>query len=201
MQKLHISRNNAKLGPHIPSVNLPAGKTCRKDAPCLGKCYARKGNMAFPSVKDRAEANLAMWKENPAQYEKEIVEAAYHSRFFRWHSSGDIPDTLYLDMMLRVANALPSTSFLVFTKQWEYINNCLEYVEKPHNLQIVFSAWGDLIPPNPHNLPIAYIRFRKAETHLPEGALECPRYCGDCVMSGRSCWDLECGESVCFNEH
>lgn len=201
MQILHISHNNGKLGPNIPSVNLPAVTTCRHNAPCAKKCYARKGNMAFPAVRQRAESNLALWEQNPGKYEQDIIGAAFHSRYFRWHSSGDIPDAKYLDMMLRVAHKLPKTSFLVFTKQWEYINNMMDRVEKAQNLQIVLSAWGEMIPPNPHNLPMAHIRFKKDAVSLPEGSLECPKYCGDCVMTEKSCWSLGTGEHVCFNEH
>ena len=200
-QHVHISHGNTKLGPNIPSVNLPAVTTCRQDAPCTKKCYAKKGTMAFPRVRQRAEDNLALWQQNHSRYEKDIVQAAFHNRYFRWHSSGDIPDTSYLDMMLRVAKTLPHTSFLVFTKQWEFINNCLDYVEKPQNLQIVLSAWGEIIPPNPHGLPMAHIRFKREPVSLPEGALECSRYCGDCVMTEKNCWNLASGEHVYFHEH
>lgn len=201
MQHAYISHSNTKLGPNIPCVNLPAVSTCRQDAPCARKCYARKGCMAFPKVRQRAEDNLALWEQNPDQYEQDVISAAFHNRYFRWHSSGDIPDTFYLGMMLRVAHKLPKTSFLVFTKQWEYVNNTLACVAKPQNLQIVLSAWGEMVPPNPHNLPMAHIRFKKEAVSLPEGALECPRYCGDCVMTDKSCWSLGTGEHVCFNEH
>ena len=36
-----ISKGNSKLGA-IPSVSLPAGKTCRNDCECSNKCYAKK---------------------------------------------------------------------------------------------------------------------------------------------------------------
>ena len=81
----------------------------------------------------------------------------------------------YLDMMARVAANLPDTR--------------------------VLSAWGDFKPDNPHNLPVAYIRFKKVSTDIPADARRCPSYCGDCVATGMSCWDLKRGESVVFNEH
>ena len=38
-------------------------------------------------------------------------------------------------------------------------------------------------------------------TDIPADARPCPSYCGDCVATGMSCWDLKRGESVVFNEH
>ena len=40
--KITISNTISKLGGFIPSINLPAGKTCRADAPCQKGCYAKK---------------------------------------------------------------------------------------------------------------------------------------------------------------
>ncbi len=201
---LHISRNVSKLGANIPSINLPPVITCRCNAPCANshKRYAMKGRFALTHNKQLLQANLALWKSNPEQFEKEVRMAAFHSRYVRWHSSGDIPDVDYLCMMTRVAHALPNTSFLAFTKKFEMVNQFLEiHGEFPKNLRIIFSAWGSFVPENPHNLPVAYVRLKNTVCDIPEDALQCPKYCGDCVMTGCSCWDLQKGQSVCFNEH
>lgn len=198
---LHISRGNSKLGPQIPSVNLPAGSTCRPDAPCRTKCYALKGRFRFRNVRSAAEDNLALWNSAPDIFESGILTSAYASRFFRWHSSGDIPDAAYLDMMFRIAEKLPDTRFLCFTKRYELVNEKLNTVPRPTNLIIVLSSWGSFIPDNPHNLPVAYVRFRNAESNIPPEAHHCPKYCGDCTLTGNSCWDLNPGESVYFDEH
>lgn len=148
--------------------------------------------------------NLKVWKEDPDGYERDVLIAAFTSRFFRFHSSGDIPDAPYFEMMVRAAKKCPHTSFLCFTKKFRIVN---DFIGKngndaiPENLHIVFSAWGDFVPENPYNLPIAYIRFKNQETNIPEDARQCSGYCGECVQSGRSCWDLGRGESVVFNEH
>lgn len=198
---VHIS-HVTKLGGDIPCVNLPAGETCRPDAPCFLKCYGRKGRFTFSHNKELFQRNLAIWKTDPHQYERDVFIAAFHSRFFRWHSSGDIPDIEYLRMMVRVASQLPNTRFLCFTKRHEWVNQVVSECEIPKNLQLVLSAWGDWIPDNPNNLPVAYIRFRKGDTPgIPEKAKACPKFCGDCVMTGCSCWDMKPGESVVFDEH
>lgn len=203
-EHVHISRGITKLGASIPSVNLPPGRTCRPDAPCFKLCYARKGRFAFSHTKDLLAGNLNLWLTDPERYEREIECAAYTSRFFRFHSSGDIPNAPYLSMMTRVASRCKDTSFLCFTKQYELVNDFITahgLDSIPENLHIVFSAWGSFVPDNPHRLPAAYIKLKKEPCVIPETAHQCSGFCGDCVMSGRSCWDLKAGESVCFNQH
>ena len=45
-----IGNRNTKLGMAIPNINLPAGMTCRADAPCRKGCYACRGNFTFSNV-------------------------------------------------------------------------------------------------------------------------------------------------------
>ena len=209
LEHVHISRGNSKLGSDIPSVNLPAGITCREDAPCYKKCYARKGRFSFPHIKDLNSINLRIWQEDPRQFERDIMIAAFKAKYFRWHSSGDIPDAEYLDMMVRVAQRIPDTKFLCFTKKFELVNAYVEGAgDLPSNLHIVFSAWGDWLPENPYGFPMAYIHFKRSDMQLPSHARQCPKYCGDCVMTGCSCWDLKQGfqdddsvDCVVFEEH
>ena len=87
LSHVHISYGVSKLGAEIPSVSLPVGCTCRPDAPCLRKCYGRRGRFSFSRTKALIQNN------------------------------------------------------------------------------------------------------------------QCPKYCGDCVITGESCWDLKSGEAVCFDEH
>lgn len=200
---VHISRGVTKLGVDIPSISLPPVCTCRPDAPCVAKCYARKGRWCFSHNKSLLQKNPDIWNEDPVMFQKDILIAAFHARFFRWHSSGDIPDAKYLEMMVAVAEQLPDTKFLCFTKKYELVNNYLSIHNSfPENLRMVFSAWGSFLPENPFSLPMAYVRFKNGDQgSIPANALQCRKYCGDCVMSGCSCWNLKNGESVCFNEH
>lgn len=202
MKKVHISYNNSKLGKLIPSVNLPAVVTCRENAPCRNGCYACKGRFCFRNVKTPIERNLEVWETDPYEFEEEVKNAAFGHYFFRWHSSGDIVNEAYFEMMVRVAEALPLVSFLAFTKKFEIVNAWMDkHGDLPKNLSIVFSAWGDWIPDNPHNLPMAWVRFKKRETFIPENAETCPGYCGDCVRTTACCWHLKKGQHVVFNEH
>lgn len=203
MEHVHISHGITKLGADIPSVSLPAGITCDPNAPCYKKCYARRGRFAFKHNKDLLQKNLMIWQQAPNQFESDVKIAAFHARFFRYFSSGDIPDERFLKMMVSIANELPQTEFLAFTKKYHLINTYInENGNFPSNLHIVLSAWGDWLPSNPHTLPVAYIRFKNGDnSKIPESAFQCPKYCGDCVMTGCSCWNLQKGDSVCFAEH
>ena len=202
-EHVHISKGVTKLGADIPSVSLPPVCTCRPDAPCVAKCYARKGRWCFSHNKSLLQKNIDIWNEDPAMFQRDIIISAFHSRFFRWHSSGDIPDMKYLEMMVDTAKRLPDTKFLCFTKKFEMVNEYLNIHKSfPENLRMVFSAWGSFIPENPHNLPMAYVQFKNGETDgIPTDAFQCKGYCGECTLNGSSCWTLNDGASVVFDEH
>lgn len=198
--RLHVSFTS-KLGKAIPSISLPAGETCRPDAPCLDKCYARKGNFHLPSVKDALADNLAYWNESHAAFEMSVNDFVCLYRFIRWHASGDIPDGEYLKMMVRVAKQNPRTDFLCFTKKYELVNEYLEHNPFPENLHMALSTWGNFKPENPHSLPLAMIKFRSRKNDIPEDAIACPGFCETCCREGGSCWELAPGQVVYFDEH
>lgn len=200
---VRISKTNSKLGV-IPSVNIPPVVSCRKNAPCSGKCYAMRGRFRYPIVREAMENNLNIYKEDPRRYFSEIQSAISDGivsySYFRWHAAGDIVDDEYLRGMVRVALNLPSTQFLAFTKKYEMIN---DYVRAgnaiPSNLNIVFSAWGQLKFDNPYNFPVAYVRFKDpvSNMNIPRDAEECSGNCTTCLK----CWEIGRGESVVFNIH
>lgn len=209
----HISISNTKLGA-IPTVNLPPIITCRKDAPCAKNCYACKGRFRFKNVQESMLFNLSEWQNNPGEYERSVMDACVHYKFFRWHSAGDIPDMDYFNMMIHIAKAVPDTKFLCFTKQYELVNNviatngyrfaiCDGNGIFPPNLTIVFSAWGNNLPDNPFRFPVAYVRLKSGEgaEFIPEDAIRCPGYCADCVKHDQNCWNLWFSQSVVFNQH
>lgn len=198
---LKISRSNTKLGAFIPSVNLQPSQSCRKDAPCSKLCYGKHGRFIFPNVQATLNNNIELWLENPELFEVQVIAAAFPAKFFRWHSSGDIPSPEYLDMMVRVAKKCKDTQFLAFTKQYEFVNDYLGKHRLPSNLHIILSAWGSWIPENPYNLPMAYVRLKSGEGEIPEEAIQCSGYCGTCVQQDKHCWNLSKGESVVFNQH
>lgn len=200
--KIKISTTNTKLGYQIPSVSLPPQCSCRADAPCSKGCYGKKGNFTFKNVQEAHLSNYELYKQNPASYFDEIVSYLNDSlityKYFRWHTVGDIVDANYFKGMIDVAKRCPQIKFLCFTKKFDIVNNCNE--EIPSNLRVIFSAWSKAFKvDNPHNYPVAYVFFRKAEMNpnIPDLALPCSGHCPECL----ACWSLEKGQSVVFNQH
>lgn len=200
MSKICISHNNSKLGADIPSVSMPVGVTCRPDAPCFAKCYARKGNMARPNVKAAYTANYEIYKKDPAFFFHYVAVMTRFNRFFRWHSAGYIVDDEYFQGMISVALENPETKYLAFTKKFDIVNRYLDAGNAlPQNLRIVFSGWDkNFRVDNPHNLPTTYVRFKDGDNSaIPEDAIPCAGKCYECV----ACWQLEKGQSIYFDEH
>ena len=192
-----IGNNNSKLGMAIPSINLPAIKTCRENAPCKKYCYACKGNFNFPSVKTSVNNNYNAFIDNSELYFSEIIVRTALCRFVRWHSSGDIINMDYLIGMCKVARKNKGTKYLAFTKKYELVNEYLASGKKiPKNLSIVFSNWDDFKCDNPFNLPTAYVRFNE-NTDIPENAIHCNNKCSECQI----CWNMKPNQSVVFDKH
>lgn len=207
MATVQISVTISKLGPSIPAINLPPIITCRDDAPCAkcakegGGCYALRGHFIYSSVKKRLAENLEAYKENPKLYFEMIANQTRLYNFVRWHSSGDIVDTAYLEGMCRVARKNKFTRYLAFTKKFELVNEFIASGKRiPSNLKIVFSTWKEFVPENPYSLPMASVYFprdKKANAYVPNNAYTCPGKCAECTM----CWNLKKGEGVVFRKH
>ena len=176
--KVSISRGNEKLG-SIQSVSLPSGLTCR-ECDCSRKCYARRIERRRPSV----------------------AAAIMLSRFFRFHVSGDIPNTTYFHIMMEVAKRNSHCEILCFTKKYEIVNEVLASgIPLPSNLHMIFSAWKGLRMDNPFQLPEAHVRYKDGTTTARSDAKECGGNCTECACTSGGCWSLHTGEQVVFNEH
>jgi hypothetical protein len=198
---IHISIQNRKLGASIPSINLPAVTTCRANAPCRKGCYACKGTFLYSTVQKSMQNNLEIYKISPKAYFSQIQGYLQMIPFkhFRYHSSGDIVDMQYLELMVETAKKCKETKFLCFTKKYEIVNEYLTKHKLPKNLNIVFSSWGAFIPENPHNLPMTYVKFGKEniDKFIPANAVECSGKCETCF----ACWNLKKKQSIYFNKH
>ena len=118
---ISISKGNSKMG-FIPSVSLPPIVTCAYGCKCAKKCYAAKLCKLRPSVRNAYQRNLGILLKDDMGYWYQVNQAVKMSRYFRFHVSGDIPDMNYLDRMVKLAQELPGTTFLAFTKQYNFIN-------------------------------------------------------------------------------
>lgn len=184
----------------IPSVSLPACTTCNPSAPCFQKCYARRMAARRATVRNAYERNLEILYSDPLKYWLQVRAAASTSRFFRYHVSGDIPDSIYLYDMVVTARQLPHTTFLAFTKQYEIVNSYIENGgEIPENLKIIFSNWGNWKCINPFGLPECEI-ILKGNEPAPDWKI-CGGNCTECACRGVGCWELKNGETIAIYEH
>lgn len=194
-----ISKGNIKMGA-IPSVSLPACTTCNPDAPCFKKCYARRMAARRATVRNAYEHNSDILNNEPFAYWAQVKAAASMVRFFRYHVSGDIPNIEYFNNMVQIANDLPGTQFLAFTKQYNIVNTYLNNGGTiPSNLKILFSNWGSWKCENPYNLPQCEIIFKG--TTAAENWKICGGNCTACACQGVGCWELKNGETIGIYEH
>ena len=197
---ISLSPGNVKMGA-IPSISLPSVLTCRS-CDCQTKCYAKKLERLRPNVRKAYQRNLDILNNDPVQYWREVEAAIMCSRFFRFHVSGDIPDSNYFANMVAVAQRNAHCQILCFTKKFELVNqSILDGIKPPENLHLIFSAWKGLEMDNIFNFPTAHVRYRDGSTTAGEGAIECGGCCTDCCVTDSGCWTLKPGEQVIFNEH
>ena len=198
-QTVSISQGNTKMGA-IPSVSLPACVTCNPDAPCFKKCYALRLTRRYKTVANAYDRNLDILQTAPAHYWLQVKAAASMTRFFRYHVSGDIPDIKYFSHMVQIAEALPDTKFLAFTKQYNIVNEYIsKYIPLPKNLVVILSNWGAWKCENPHNLPTCEIILKGSEP-APNWKI-CGGNCTECACRGIGCWELKNGETIAIYEH
>ena len=198
-KQVSISHGNAKMGA-IPSVSLPACVTCNPDAPCFKKCYAVRLSRRYKTVTAAYNRNLEILQNDPAIYWVQVRAAASMTRFFRFHVSGDIPDLAYFSHMVQLAESLPNTQFLAFTKQYNIVNEYIsKYLPLPANLKIIFSNWGAWKCENPHGLPVCEIILKGNEP--AQDWKICGGNCTECAARGVGCWELKNGETIAIYEH
>lgn len=201
--EITISKGNKKTG-FIPSVSLPPITTCRADAPCKRTCYACKLCRLRKTVADSYQHNLDVFKRAPDVFFAQVEAVAKLTNYFRYFVSGDIPNTQFLHYIVKTALNCPNCKFLVFTKQYEIVNEYLQDLDMcdnqlPNNLQIILSGWGAWQPKNPYNLPMSQVIFKGQEPL--KNWLLCGGNCAECACRGVGCWQLKKGETIAFYQH
>jgi hypothetical protein len=191
---LKISPGNTKIG-SVPNLSLTPGESCVKGVPCLGEgCYALSSYKRFKHVKAAWDGNLEFYKEDPDKFffELDLYLKKKRPERFRLFVGGDFPDESFYLRFLQVAEKNSATTFLCFTKRYEY-----NYKTKPDNLQIILSVWPGFDLPGNGLLPWAWLdedTRRPDNTHL--------RCCGNCTDCDHKCWDFVSIEvPVVFPKH
>lgn len=194
--KIHTSKSNIKLGA-IPSISLPPIETCPNGVLCADKCYALKAWRQYPATRRAWTENLVLYRGNPENYFQPLLRwlIKHKPKFFRFHVSGDIPDSTYWEFLCETAKVAKQTRFLVFTK-----NFGLDFTMAPSNLSVVLSMWpGHPLPTGwAATLPRAWMQDGTETRSGADIAMPCP---GNCQTCG-ACWGLaQKGLDVVFNLH
>jgi len=196
---LAVSASNLKMG-SIPSVSLPAVITCRKNAPCVKDCYARRMSAYRANVGESYQRNLNLYNAAPDLFFAQLDMQMKINRFFRLHVSGDFVNADYFARCAETVRSNPGCTVLAFTKQYEIVNAWIaENGPLPENFKVIFSCWGDWRPENPHGLPESNVIF--PETEIPENWKICGGNCFECACRGCGCWELKHGETIGFYKH
>lgn len=202
---VHISGGNAKLGA-IMNVSLPPVVTCHNCSGCKNYCYAVRTYNRFPDTAAGWNDNYMLFLSDPAEYFRGINKAVKTQRFFRWHVSGDIVNTDYLQGMILVARENPKCEFLAFTKAYEIINAAIaDGWTIPENLHLIYSASPGVAMHNPYRLPECHINFQDPALNTYHGGAEYVHQCGgnctECAVAGCGCFFLKQGDVTIINQH
>lgn len=196
---ISISNGNSKMG-LIKSVSLPPVVTCASGCPCAKDCYACKLQRVYKNVGKAWQRNLDILNSDRDDYFSQVKTVATMERFFRWHVSGDIVDRDYFERMVTIANELPHTNFLVFTKRYDIINGFMaDGGQIPENLKVIFSGWNGFEMVNPYSFPESQVIFK--DTVIDDSWKICGGNCSECACRGVGCWELKKGETIAFYKH
>lgn len=200
-ENVRLSLENTKMGKTV-NLNLAPIGVCEK-LPCFSEgCYAWKFYRLRPSVNAVWGNNSRLYAQSPYRFFKSLMDCLSRKKnvkFFRWHSSGEIPDQNYVDGMCLVARRFPNIRFLCFTKQYK-----LSFAGCPKNLRVYFSSWVNYeMPKHVYNTPIAW--YQNGEEKRMEGrkSFVClqiehkVKMCEKC----RRCWNLNAFGDVIFPKH
>ena len=202
-----ISAGNIKMG-EIPSVSLPPIKTCAPDAcKTCGKkgCYAKRMYNRLPTVKESYDRNLNILENDPEKYWRAVEGAVLGSTTFRFHVSGDILNTEYLQHMVEIAERNKHCEIIAFTKRFDFCNEYLasHNYEFPQNLHIIYSAWKGLEMINPFNMPECHVIFKDGTMTASEEkrSYYCSGNCFECFKNKHNCFNLKKGEQILIKQH
>ena len=192
-----ISEGNKKMG-MIPSFSVTPIKTCACGVPCTKDCYAVKMCRRFKNVASAYENNYQLMTSKGGYDLLLNVINTYlfmcPVRFFRWNVAGDIFSWDYMSVIDDVSRDNPSVTFLLYTKQYNIVNEFYKIHKKPENLKIIYSNWKNWRCENPHNFPTA--EYAEKGDDVKNGFV-CGGNCTACLY----CYNMRAGQKVIFYKH
>ena len=155
-------------------------------------CYSGKGNYMFSNVQQALHSRMESLIADPKHWAKAMVYLIAGMEYFRWHDSGDLLGEWHLELIVKIARALPETKFWLPTKEKALVLRYFKNRSVPKNLTIRLSApmIGMVIDsPMPRKIQTSSV-IHKKQTPLKMHGVICsaPKNggnCGDC----RACWN------------
>lgn len=195
-----LSDGNSKLG-KIWSISLPPEVTCEPCVPCIKLCYARFQYNFYKKTKAAYDHNLFVYNRNPNEYFISLCEEFQRKRdksVFRFHVSGDIPDTRYFFKMIDFAYQFPNTQIMAYTKKHYFFHKTW----LPRNFSLCASFWPNW--GNPNDVPRYFNRIwmrpiKGSEPRIPKDHFVCQGNCNKCLQCYYN--NDNKGRDIVINEH
>lgn len=198
--KLCVSAGNSKIG-RIKNVSVAPGITCHGVcSTCVEHCYDMKAVLQYKNVVNARARNTVILRYEPMEFFVQALRTAKNQKkgLFRWNVGGEIDSMAHFQMIVKIAELVPGTKFLLFTKRHFLVNS---YVEKfgniPSNLKLIFSVWPGMEIDNPSNFPTS-CPYPDEE---PKNWIKCIGNCETCAKLKIGCWNAEKGETIGFHYH
>lgn len=197
---LCVSAGNQKIG-RINNISVAPVITCHGICKyCKDHCYDLKANLQYPDVVKARARNTVLLRNHPMEFFAQALTAAKRQRkgLFRWNVGGEIDSVCHFEMIVRIAQLVPDTMFLLFTKRHFLVNS---WIEKngiiPENLKLIFSVWPGMEVENPYNFPVSC----PYPNEKPETWKTCIGNCEKCAELKIGCWYAEKGDTIGFHYH
>lgn len=195
---LKISPGNLKIG-SVPNLSLPPVKTCKPNVKCAKGCYALKFYRIFSVVRNAWDLNHKLYLEDPERFFNDfcIFLTLKRPERFRLFVGGDFPDPEFFHTILEIVTTYRETSFLCFTKQYDFVKPYVGNI--PKNFKLILSMWeGMEVPDIADHMPTAWL---SCDDRAPfdKAHIRCPGKCDEC---GYLCWDAVSTDlPVIFDKH
>lgn len=207
--KITISKDNQKMtanGITINSFSVMPILTCKNCRFCSKKCYAKRMCQRYKNCKASYMRNTYFMIRYPYFVYTCLKEELKNKNVFRFNVAGDIFSKMYLVLINRIAAENKNCKIIVFTKNYDLINDYYKKHKKPENLKLMLSDWttenGEKQHfENIHNLPVTDIIPKNTIHFFKSNERLCTGNCYNCFSNCQGCFNLKNGEKLYFNEH
>ena len=181
MTLLHVTTpsKTGKLN-GIPSINTSVlnndfcSRMRESDSVC-SKCYASRMEQRYTNLHLAIEKNDTVLSDSiiPNQY-----LPTFNNLVIRFHSLGELINTIHLHNFLNIAEKNPQTIFTLWTKRKDIINKVLSKRIKPSNFILIYSSpiINKIAP-----LPKYFNKVFSVHSKSSQANINCHGSCIDCM--------------------